>query len=192
MASGIRSVASIVIVMMSIVFLSFVVVVLYACIITSSCRFVNPYRGQFWNFLRLVQPTIDCFVDDNQNGDDEKSMHCLFPCCCCLLCSHYIYIIGNCQPLSWTIPELYQSISIGSYQRILMHYPLHINISLSIIYQHILMHYISRYSYALHIKLSLCVTHSYQYILIYHSWDWISMSIYHSVGLTPSIVYRSP
>lgn len=26
-----------------------------------------------------VQAAIDGFVDDNQNGDDEKSMHCLFP-----------------------------------------------------------------------------------------------------------------
>ena len=44
MASGIRSVASIVIVMMSIVFLSFVVVVLYACIILSVSSIVNVNR----------------------------------------------------------------------------------------------------------------------------------------------------
>jgi len=118
MARGIRSAASIVIVMMSIVFLSFVVVVLYACIITRSCRFVNPYRGQFRNFLGLVQPTIDRFVDDNQNGDDEKSMHCLFPCCCCcLLCSHYIYIIDINQPLSPPFLKFCQS----SYKSLLFH-----------------------------------------------------------------------
>jgi len=50
MASGIRSVASIVIVMMSIVFLSFVVVVLYACIVPEVGLFVNPYLGFFLAF----------------------------------------------------------------------------------------------------------------------------------------------
>ena len=34
----------------------FALVALYARIITSSCRFVNPYRGQFQNFWKVFLP----------------------------------------------------------------------------------------------------------------------------------------
>ena len=71
------------------------VVVLYACIITRSCCFVNPYRGQFRNFLGLVQPAIDRFVDDNQNGDDEKSMHCVCFLVVVALYAPIIYILST-------------------------------------------------------------------------------------------------
>ena len=77
MMSGIRMAASIVIVMMSIV--------LPLCCVV---------------LCQLIALACEAFVNDCNQGDDEESIHVLFPLVLLLfVCSHYIYIIVNCQSL---------------------------------------------------------------------------------------------
>ena len=141
-------------------FLSKSVVVLYACIILLLSSIVKAHRMLFQNFWKVFYLSRCLYNQGKQgqlcNDDDDDSHVCFFRLLLLFVCPHYTIVIVNCQCLSLVILELYQSNSIASYQHMLMHYPLHINISLCITYQQTLMHckyYISTYVYTLCISI---------------------------------------